>query len=70
MPETEIEMKMSISMSWEEREKGGKKLWRRSLRGAPLNASYKNLYDYDAAGTSVIKTRIVSIPPAPTIEAE
>ncbi|MGD8968848.1 MAG: hypothetical protein PVI07_15185 [Anaerolineae bacterium] len=70
LPETEIEMKMSISMSWEEQQKGGKKLWRRFVHAAPLNASYKNLFDYDAAGTSVVKTRIVSIPPAPAIEAE
>lgn len=71
LPETDIEIKMSLSMHWEEQKKEGKTVsWKPILSAAPLNASYKNLFDYEAAGTSVLKTRIVSIPPASIIEGE
>ncbi|MFX0199203.1 MAG: hypothetical protein ACFFCW_24030 [Candidatus Hodarchaeota archaeon] len=70
-PETTLELRMSLSMQWEEEKEEGKPVaWKRVLYAAPLNASYKNLFDYEAAGTSMIKTRIVSVPPATTIEAE
>jgi hypothetical protein len=70
-PETTLELRMSLSMHWEEEKKEGKPVaWKRVLYAAPLNASYKNLFDYEAAGTSVVRTRIVSVPPATRIEAE
>ena len=69
LPETNIELKLSLSMHWEEEKKEGKPVvWKRILSTAPLNASYKNLFDYDAAGASVLKAKIVSIPPASMIE--
>lgn len=69
LPETDIEIKMSFSMEWEEEKKGGQTVaWKPVLYAAPLNASYKNLFEYDATGTSVLKAKIVSIPPASTIE--
>jgi hypothetical protein len=69
LPETDIEIKMSLSMHWEEEKKAGKTVaWKPILYAAPLNASYKNLFNYDATGTSVLKAKIVSIPPASMIE--
>lgn len=70
-PETTLELRMTLSMHWEEEKKEGQPLaWKRVLYAAPLNASYKNLFDYEAAGASVVRTKIVSVPPATTIEAE
>lgn len=70
-PETTLELRMSLSMQWEEEKKEGKPVaWKRVLYAAPLNATYKNLFDYEVAGTSMVKTRIVSVPPATIIEAE
>ena len=69
LPETEVEIKMSLSLCWQEQKKEGKPVtWKPVLFAAPLNASYKNLFDYDAAGTSVLKAKIVSVPPATRIE--
>jgi hypothetical protein len=69
IPETNIEIKMSLSMHWEEQKKERKTVaWKPILFAAPFNASYKNLFDYEAAGASVLKTRIVSIPPASRME--
>ena len=69
LPETDIEIKMSFSMQWEEEKKGGQTVaWKPVLYAAPLNASYQNLFEYDATGTSVLKAKIVSNPPASTIE--
>jgi len=71
LPETNIELKMSLSMRMEEKKKGGKTLyWKKTLLAAPINASYKNLFNYDVNGTSMIKTKIVSIPPTNTLSRE
>jgi hypothetical protein len=71
LPETEIEIKMSLSMYWEEEKKEGKPVvWKPVFSAAPHNASYQNLFDYDVAGTSVLKTKIVSIPPASALPTE
>ena len=70
-PETTIELKVSLSMHWEKEKRPGRPpVWRKVLYAAPQNASYRNLFRYDAASTSVVRTRIVSVPPATTIEAE
>jgi len=69
MPETNVEIRMFFSMHWEEQKKEGKPAaWRRVISAAPLNASYKNLFDCEAGGTSTLKVRIVSIPPASSVE--
>ena len=75
LPETTLELKMSLSIQWEEEKKKGRAgkgygVWKRTLHAAPLNASYKNLFNYEVAGTSMLKTKIVSIPPASIIEKE
>ncbi len=70
-PETTIELKVSLSMHWEKEKRPGRPpVWRKVLYAAPQNASYRNVFSFDAASTSVVKTRIVSVPPATTIEAE
>lgn len=70
-PETTLELRMSLSARWEEVKRQGKpSFWRRVLYAAPMNAAYKNLFSYEASGASIVKTRIVSVPPASTIEAE
>ena len=33
------------------------------IYAAPMNAAYKNSFNYDVAGTSLIRVKIVSIPP-------
>ena len=69
IPETDIEIKMSLSMYWEEEKKEGSTIaWKPVLYATPHNALYKNLFNYDATGTSVLKAKIVSIPPTSTIE--
>lgn len=72
IPETDLELKMSLSMQWEEEkeEEGKPPVWKPMLYAAPLNASYRNLFDYDVTGASVLKAKIVSIPPASTIARE
>ncbi|MBL7209038.1 MAG: hypothetical protein ISS52_02965 [Dehalococcoidia bacterium] len=71
LPETNIEIKMSVSMHWEEeeeKEEGKPVVWKPVLYAAPLNASYKSLFDYEAAGTSVLRAKVVCIPPPVMIE--
>lgn len=72
LPETTLELKMSLSIDIEEVKKEGRIVgWKPPiLRAAPLNASYRNLFDYDVAGASMLKAKIVSIPPATTIARE
>jgi len=71
LPETTIELKMSLSMHMEEKKKGGKTLyWKKTLLAAPINASYENLFNYDVNGSSIIKAKIVSIPPINTLSRE
>lgn len=71
LPEINIELKMSLSMHWEEKKKGTKTLyWKKIISAAPINASYKNLFDYDVDGTSIIKAKIVSIPRTNTLSRE
>ena len=72
IPETDLELKMSLSMQWEEEkeEEGKPPVCKPILFAAPLNASYRNLFDYDVTGASVLKAKIVSIPPASTIARE
>ena len=71
IPETTVELKVSVSMQWEEIKRAGKPIaWKRALYLAPQNAAYQNLFGYDATSTSVIRTRIVSVPPATTIGTE
>ncbi|MBE0521698.1 MAG: hypothetical protein IBX39_05460 [Candidatus Methanoperedenaceae archaeon] len=72
IPEVELELKMALTMKYRE-EKDSKGLlrgYRPVLYAAPLNASYKNLHEYDVDGASTIKARFVSVPPSSQIVNE
>lgn len=63
-PETTIEIKMSLSMHEVVEKKEGKLPIRKyKIYGAPMNANYRSSFNYDAAGASLIKAKIVTVPP-------
>ncbi|WMW25825.1 hypothetical protein RE474_03670 [Methanolobus sediminis] len=72
IPEVDIELKMTLSMSYEEEKdsKGRVRGYKRILNAAPLNASYKSLNSYDVEGSSVLKAKIVSVPPSYRVTEE
>lgn len=62
--EVELELKMALSMTRVVEEKsGGLKIIRNRLFAAPMNAHYQNAFKYDSTANSMIKARLVSIPP-------
>ena len=63
MPEVNLELKMSLSVELQEEETRKGKAWKKTLFSAPLNASYQRSFDYNVAGASTIKAKIVSLPP-------
>lgn len=71
-PEVNLELKMALSMKAEaEVDKKGKvRGYKPILKSAPLNAAYKNIYNYDVRGSSQIKAKIVAIPPVSKIQEE
>jgi len=70
--QVDLELKMAISMKWEQttasstRSRG----YRAIALAAPMNATYKNLFEYDMNGASQIKARIMSVPPPKTVVEE
>jgi hypothetical protein len=72
IPEVDIELKMALSMKYEEERDSKNRIrgYKRVLNAAPLNASYKSLNSYDVEGSSVLKTKIVSIPSSSRIAEE
>ena len=65
MPETEVELKLALNFRREDKIKGNKFISRKfRMYGAPLNAAYQNAFKTDVSGSSQIKFKIVSIPPA------
>lgn len=63
-PEVDLELKMALSLHGiSETENGSVKAMKLKIFSAPINAAYKNTFDYDVTGTSTIKAKIVSIPP-------
>jgi len=71
-PEVNLELKMALSMKAEAEvdKKGRVRGYRPTLLSAPINAAYKNTYDYDVRGSSQITAKIVSIPPASKTKEE
>ncbi len=69
-PEVNIELKMALSMkATKEVDKNGKiRGYKPVIFSAPINAAYKNTYNYDVNGSSQIKAKIVSIPPASKVQ--
>jgi len=64
MPEVDLELKMALTLHREDVIKGKKVVRRRHrMYAAPLNASYKNTFDSDVSGASLIRAKISSIPP-------
>ncbi|HIE31781.1 MAG TPA: hypothetical protein EYP67_05290 [Methanosarcinales archaeon] len=65
-PEVDIELKMALSMTEKEEvdKKGRVRGYMPVILAAPLNATYKNAYNYDVRGSSQLKAKIASIPPA------
>ncbi len=66
IPEVDIELKMTLSMKYEEERDSKNRVrgYKRVLNAAPLNASYSSLNSYAAEGSSVLKAKIVSVPPS------
>ncbi len=72
IPEVDIELKMALSMEYEEERDSKNRIrgYKRVLKAAPLNASYKSLNSYDVEGSSVLKAKIVSIPASSRVVEE
>lgn len=68
MPEVDLELKMSLSMHEEQKLDTG--ITTPMILCAPVNASYVRNFDYDIAGSSEIKARIVPVPPPSVLETE
>lgn len=64
IPEVDIELKMALSIKYEEERDSDNRIrgYRRVLNAAPLNASYNSLNSYAVEGSSVLKAKIVSVP--------
>jgi hypothetical protein len=64
MPETEVDLKLSLNYTREDTLKNGKLVVRKHrIYGAPMNASYKNTFNAEGSGSSRLRFKIVSIPP-------
>lgn len=72
IPEVDIELKMTLSMKYEEERDSKNRIrgYKRVLNAAPLNASYKSLNSYDVEGSSLLKAKIVSVPSSSRIVEE
>jgi hypothetical protein len=72
IPEVELELKMALTMKYKEEKdsKGVVRGYLPKLFAAPVNASYKNLHEYDVNGASIIKAKFVSVPPSNQIVHE
>ena len=63
-PEVNVELKMALSLHGIVQKQEGKVQGVKfKIFSAPMNATYKNTFDFDVSGNSTIKARIVSIPP-------
>lgn len=70
MPEVTLELKLSLAMKRESQtDASGRVLvGKLKLLAAPHNAKVQNTLGLDVQGTSMVKARIVSIPPPPRPE--
>lgn len=73
--DTILELKMAVSMSRESvrtrNSKEGRvkfRLFRGSAKVASVNASYSQKYQYSVEGSSLMRTKIVTVPPPPRLE--
>lgn len=72
--ETIIEVKIAISMSYEssyerssETKTGRSNKKKTVTRSTTVDATYSNKYNYSAEGSSLLRTRLVPVPPNPMI---
>ncbi len=72
IPEVDIELKMALSMKYEEEKDSKNRVrgYKRILNAAPLNASYNSLNSYAVEGSSSLKAKIVSVPPSSRVVHE
>ena len=63
IPELAAELTLSLSVSATET-RAGQGPGAVQLYGSPMDASYTNRYDYDLQAASVVKFKIVAVPPA------
>lgn len=70
IPEVDIELKMSLTLKYEAEVDSRNRVrgYKPVLNAAPLNASYKSLNSYAVEGSSVLKAKIVSLPPSARIQ--
>lgn len=61
--ETNLEIKMSLSMHQVVYKKAEKSIARYKIYAAPMNARYKNSFNYDVYGASTVNAKVVSVPP-------
>lgn len=64
IPELSAELTLSLSISATESSAGGRGPGAVQLYGSPVDASYTNRYDYNLQAASVVKFKIVAVPPA------
>jgi len=63
--EVSLELRLALSLQATAEMKDGKIRARgKQLFCAPMNATYKNLFNYDVNGASTIRAKIVTVPPA------
>ncbi|QTA84014.1 hypothetical protein [Desulfonema magnum] len=60
-----IEVKMSITMTTTSSSSGGTKY---QARAVTVNASYSNRYQYSVEGCSLLRTKLVTVPPPGILE--
>lgn len=69
MPEVSLELRLSLSLRRENTMRAGRVVASRlKLLATPHNASVQNSQGLEVAGTSLLKARIVAIPPPQRIE--
>lgn len=65
IPEVEIDVRMSLTMKLEEETRSdGRRVVRPRLRSVPYNVTTSRQTELEASGTSSVRARIVSVPPA------
>lgn len=70
MPEVSLELRLSLNLRRENKLQGGRVVASRlRMLATPHNASVQNSQGMEVAGTSLLKARIVAIPPPQRIES-
>lgn len=63
-PEVEVELKLSLSVEFQGRERpGGRRVFRPLITAMPHNARTQSVTNFTAEGTSRLRARIAAVPP-------